>query len=70
MLKIMILEDEKAQSDQLMQYLSNYRDEHTEFEYVAETYDRGIPFLEAYKCDADLIFLDIRVCALTVREVA
>lgn len=70
MLKIMILEDEKAQSDRLMQYLSAYRDEHTEFEYVVETYERGIPFLEAYKYDADLIFLDIRVPDLPGMEVA
>lgn len=70
MLKIMILEDEKAQSDKLMQYLSNYRNEHSEFAYVAEIYDRGIPFLEAYKCDADLIFLDIRVPDLPGMDVA
>lgn len=70
MLKIMILEDEKAQSDRLMQYLSNYRDEHSEFEYIAEIYDRGIAFLDAYKCDADLIFLDIRVPDLPGMEVA
>ena len=61
MLKIMILEDEKAQTDRLLQFLSNYHDEHEEFEYIAEAYSRGIAFLDAYKCDADLIFLDIRI---------
>lgn len=70
MLKIMILEDEKDQADKLAQYLSDYRDEHDGFKYTAEIYDRGVSFLEAYKCDADLIFLDIRVPDLAGMEVA
>ena len=70
MLKIMILEDEKAQTDRLLQFLSNYHDEHEEFEYIAEAYSRGIAFLDAYKCDADLIFLDIRIPDLAGMDVA
>lgn len=70
MLKIMILEDNQVQADRLMQYLATYHEEHSSFEYVAEHYDRGLAFLNSYKCDADLVFLDIRLPDLLGMEVA
>ena len=70
MLKIIILEDEKPQLDQLARYLERYQTEHPEFAFTLETYDRGIPLLDSYQRDADLIFLDIRVPDMTGMEVA
>lgn len=70
MLKIVILEDEKPQLDRLTGFLSRYQGEHPEFAYTLETYDRGILLLEAYRRDADLIFLDIRVPDMLGMDVA
>lgn len=70
MLKIVILEDEKPQLDRLTDFLSRYQDEHPEFAYTLETYDRGILLLESYQRDADLIFLDIRVPDMLGMDVA
>lgn len=61
MLKILILEDEKKQLDKLTSYLSMYQEENTSFEYSIESYEKGISFIDNYKRDADLIFLDIRL---------
>ena len=70
MLKIIILEDEKPQLDQLSGYLERYRTEHPEFAFTLETYDRGIALLDSYQRDADLLLLDIRVPDMTGLEVA
>lgn len=70
MLKIMILEDDRAQADKLLRYLASYREECNSFEYIAETYEQGIPFLGAYSCDADIVFLDIRLPDIPGMEVA
>lgn len=70
MLKIVVLEDEKPHLERLTSFLAKYKTEHPEFEYTIDFYDRGILFLEAYKRDADLIFLDIRVPDMLGMEVA
>lgn len=70
MLKIVVLEDEKPHLERLTSFFSKYKAEHPEFEYTIDFYDRGIPFLEAYKRDADLVFLDIRVPDMLGTEVA
>lgn len=70
MLKIIILEDEKPQLDQLTSYLHRYQDEHPEFSFTLETYNRGITLLDSYQRDADLIFLDIRVPDMLGMDVA
>ncbi|MBP5291554.1 MAG: response regulator transcription factor [Lachnospiraceae bacterium] len=61
MLKILVLEDEKAQLDRLKKFLAQYGDENPSFEYSLTAYDRGVLLLTDYRRDADLIFLDIRV---------
>lgn len=61
MLKIVILEDEQSQMDKLTGYLSQYREEHPDFNYTLNTYTRGIDLLTEYRRDADMVFLDIRV---------
>ena len=70
MLKIVILEDETPQLDRLAGFLARYQADHPDFTYTLETYDRGILLLEAYKRDADLIFLDIRVPDMLGMDVA
>ena len=70
MLKIIILEDEKPQLDQLTGYLERYQAEHPGFAFTLETYGQGIALLDAYQRDADLIFLDIRVPDMPGIEVA
>lgn len=70
MLKILILEDERPQLDKLTSFLARYQEENPSFEYVLECYDRGLELLSAYQCDADLIFLDIRVPDMLGMDVA
>lgn len=70
MLKIAILEDEKTQMDRLTDFLGRYKAEHPAFTYALDTYDRGLLLLDAYKRDADLIFLDIRVPDMLGMDVA
>ncbi len=69
-LKIVILEDEKPQMERLTGFLDRYRTEHPQFVYTLDTYDRGIRLLDAYRRDADLIFLDIRVPDMLGMDVA
>ncbi|MGX8699430.1 MAG: LytR/AlgR family response regulator transcription factor [bacterium] len=61
MLKILILEDEKPQLERLEGFLRRYREENPDFAFTLETYERGLALLDAYRRDADLIFLDIRL---------
>lgn len=70
MIKILALEDEKPQQERLKRYLARYREEHPEFQYTLALYDRGIDLLTAYRRDAELIFLDIRVPDLPGMDVA
>lgn len=60
-MKICILEDEKAQTARMTEYLDRYRREHADFNYEVESYCRAFDLLEDYRGDADLLFLDIRL---------
>ena len=60
-MKICILEDEKAQTARMVEYLDRYAREHADFSYELESYTRAFDLLEDYRGDADLLFLDIRL---------
>lgn len=70
MLKIMALEDDPSELRRLTDYLARYREEKPEFSYSLTSYDRGVAFLDHYRRDADLIFLDIRLPDMLGMEVA
>ena len=61
MLNIIILEDQAEQAERLSQMLKKYAEVHEGFSYNLKLYDRSITFLTEYKCDADVLFLDIQI---------
>ena len=61
MLNIVILEDQQEQAERLSRMLEQYASDHPDFSYSLKRYDRSIPLLEEYKCDADVLFLDIQL---------
>ena len=69
-MKIYLLEDEDSAAARLCSFLESYAEKHNEFSYVLERYKDGTSFLNAYKDDAELIFLDIRLPNMTGLEVA
>lgn len=68
--KIVILEDQAEQALRLRQMLEQYAHCHADFVYTLCHYERAIPLLTAYKCDADVLFLDIQVPDMSGMEVA
>lgn len=69
-MKIGILEDEAQQSKLLTEYLVRFKQEHTDFFYSLDVYDRAWKLLEQYRCDTDLLLLDIRVPDMLGMEAA
>ncbi len=61
MLNIVILEDQAEQAERLTRMLEKYASSHLDFAYTLKRYERSIPLLTEYKCDADILFLDIQV---------
>ncbi len=61
MINIVILEDEAEQAKRLIRMLEKYASAHPDFAYTLRHYERSIPFLTEYKCDADILFMDIQV---------
>ena len=70
MLNIVLLEDENDQAERLSQMLATYAGAHPDFSYTLMRYDRSVPLLTEYKCDVDILFLDIQVPDLLGMEVA
>ncbi|MGX8706335.1 MAG: LytR/AlgR family response regulator transcription factor [bacterium] len=70
MYNIVILEDQAEQAARLTRMLEEYATSHVDFEYTLKHYDRSIPLLSEYKCDADILFLDIQVPDMLGMDVA
>lgn len=60
MVKIVILEDEDQQAKQTLDFLRRYEQESKE-SFTIERYSQAISLLESYRCDADILLLDIQV---------
>ncbi len=61
MIKIAILEDDRKQAECLTGMLKKYADEHEEFVYTVNHYDKSMRLLGDYHCDVDLLLLDIQM---------
>ena len=70
MLNIVILEDQAEQAERLTRMLEKYASSHSDFAYTLKRYERSIPLLTEYKCDADILFLDIQVPDMLGMEAA
>ncbi len=70
MLNIVILEDQASQAERLTRMLEKYAFCHTDFAYSLRHYDRSIPLLTEYKCNADILFLDIQIPDMMGMDVA
>ncbi len=70
MLNIIILEDQAEHAERLSLMLKKNSEEHVDFSYQLKMYDRSLPFLHEYKCDADLLFLDIQIPDMLGMEAA
>lgn len=60
MFKIVILEDEYRQAEQTIEFLDRYEKQNGE-SFVVERYSRSLELLDNYRCDADILLLDIQV---------
>ena len=61
MLRIGILEDEIAQSEELKQFLSRYQGKHPDFFYAVDVFEKGSKLIVGYQKGYDLLFMDIRL---------
>lgn len=59
MIRITILEDEKKQRSILKKYLNDYQKEHTDTSFIIEEYENSHDLLKQYRCDTDILILDI-----------
>jgi len=60
MVSISIIEDQLQDQDKLKGYIEKYKQENKVF-LVVKTFSTGTSFLEEYKSDADIIFMDIEM---------
>lgn len=61
MLKIIILEDDTAFSRRLTDYLGRYAAARDGLSLSIQSYDNAVDFLTDYRCDADLLLMDIQM---------
>ena len=70
MLNIIILEDQEEQANRLSRMLDQYASSRPDFTFSLKRYSRSIPMLTEYKCDADILFMDIQVPDMLGMEAA
>jgi DNA-binding LytR/AlgR family response regulator len=66
----MILEDNPEELRRLTDFLARFSAEEPGFQFTLETYNKGIAFLDNYRRDADIAFLDIRLPDMLGMDVA
>lgn len=69
MIRIAIIEDEQIHLDRLIAILEQYSKE-TSNEYKISSFSSPLLFIESFKCDYDLIFLDIKMPGIDGMQVA
>lgn len=69
MLKVGVVDDDREENARLKGYLQRFQEEEKE-EFLIKTYDSGVDFLEEYKSNYDVIFLDIEMPGVDGMEVA
>ena len=70
MIKITILEDEQPQLEQLVRFLKQYEQQNEDVVLDIQSFDRAMNLLDSYRCDADLLLLDIQLPDMTGMEAA
>jgi DNA-binding LytR/AlgR family response regulator len=60
MLKIAVVDDEKEARDKMMEFLNRYADAN-KITFSVNCFENAISFLEGYKADYDIVFLDIQL---------
>ena len=69
MTRIVIVEDNPADLAQLMDCLQRYEQEHGD-RFLVSSYANPADFLDAYRSDCELIFMDIELPAFNGVDVA
>lgn len=69
MIKVVILEDDREQAELTESFLKQYAQTGNCL-FDVKSFDSPLEFLETYRYDADLIFLDIRMPGMTGMDVA
>lgn len=70
MYKIVVLEDEPSQARRMAEFLRKYESSLANVSFSVEHYSNGLALLNAYSCDADVVFLDICVPDMQGMDVA
>lgn len=68
-MKIAIVEDNKKENEEILLFLRRYEEESGLSFSLSSFYD-GLDFVEQYRCDADIVFLDIQMPLLNGFEAA